>query len=145
MKNGGVIERFRKSYRVSKKTQCWNWNKCFLNSGYGRIMFNYVHYRAHVLSYLLHKGNIKKGLYVCHKCDNTKCVNPEHLFLGTAKDNMQDCLKKDRKHNSGFKLSHEQVLYIRNSDKKTRELMKELKVAESTILNVKHNKTYRNL
>ncbi len=145
MKAGGIIERFRNNYYIDKENHCWNWNKCFFNSGYGRMMFNYINYRAHVLSYLLHKGNVKKGLFVCHKCDNKKCVNPDHLFLGTAKDNMQDCLKKNRKSWSGFKLTHENVLEIRNSKKTILELMRQFEVAESTIRNIKKNITYKDL
>lgn len=144
MKNGGIIERFKKNYRLNKKTECWTWKGSTFTAGYGRIMFNYVNYRAHTLSYLLFKGNIKKGLLVCHKCDTPKCVNPNHLFLGTPKENIQDCIQKGR-FTSGRKLTHEQVMKIRKSDKKPTDIAKEFKTSRDTVYRIINNKAYRNL
>ncbi len=138
MKEGGINERFEKNYRINKKTGCWIWKGNIAVSGYGTIMFNYVFYRAHRLSY-------KKGLLVCHKCDNRKCVNPKHLFLGTSQDNRTDCIGKGRASWSGKKLSHTVVMKIRNSEKKTAELAKEFNVGRDTIYRIKNNQAYRNL
>jgi len=63
--------------------------------GYGEYYIgNYRFERAHRFSYKIYKGKIPKGLCVCHTCDNPKCVNPDHLWLGTVKENNQDCIKK---------------------------------------------------
>lgn len=73
---------------------CWNCQKA-TRSGYGAIKINSKTLGAHRVSYELRFGKIPEGLFVCHKCDNKRCINPSHLFVGTAKDNMQDCKKKD--------------------------------------------------
>lgn len=64
--------------------------------GYGTISLDNKTYRAHRVSYTIYKGEIAHGLQVCHRCDNPPCVNPAHLFLGTASDNEQDKLSKGR-------------------------------------------------
>ena len=105
-KFGTLKERFDKSYIVNKATGCWEWDCQLFSTGYGKIEYNdEIGKRkctpAHRLSYRLYKGEIKDALQVCHKCDNRKCVNPEHLWLGTQKDNVLDMLQKGR-HISGW-------------------------------------------
>jgi HNH endonuclease len=94
----GLKEKLGRSYTVNE-TGCHVFIGTKSERGYGKIAFRRKHYRAHRISYELHKGKIMPGFFVCHKCDNTSCINPDHLFLGTAKDNALDRKQKGRGNN----------------------------------------------
>jgi hypothetical protein len=88
---------------------CWEWaGKLFNDSGYGRFYVSRAHGKggcayAHRFSYQMHVGPIEGRLQVLHRCDNRKCVNPQHLFLGTQFDNMRDMFAKGRNRGRGGK------------------------------------------
>jgi len=93
------IERFFSKVKYSD--DCWDWTGGYISetSKYGIFYYNGKRMLAHRFSYLLFNGNINNNLYICHHCDNRKCVNPFHLFEGTTKDNMRDASEKKRLHN----------------------------------------------
>ena len=93
---------------------CWNWQGAMMPNGYGKVGWKLSDgsevYLAHRASYLAFKGNIPDGMSVCHSCDNRRCVNPDHLWLGTNHDNVVDMVAKKRNHR---KLSEEAVRSIK--------------------------------
>lgn len=98
---------------------CWLWTGSVNSWGYGRLGINRAQRAAHRLSYVTFIGEIPARLRVLHRCDVPCCVNPDHLFLGTDSDNVQDCLSKHRhvalkgEANAKAKLSEKSVASLR--------------------------------
>lgn len=135
------IKNFWEKVKIGKKDDCWLWIGAIQKNGYGNMTIGERSpMGAHRISYMIHFGDIPKGLYVCHKCDVKRCVNPNHLFLGTNKDNLKDMREKGRSQrgtkNGGSKLTPKDVRKIRTLLKKgikQAKISKMYGVAQNTI------------
>lgn len=96
--NKSDLEKAAKQFwsKVSCGQQCWTWIGCLHKQGYGLMNVNGKTMKAHRVSYELHLGPIPAGMCVLHQCDNTSCVAPAHLSIGTQADNIRDMVAKGR-------------------------------------------------
>lgn len=154
------LERFERNYIPEPNSGCWLWLGHLDHKGYGsfRVDPKKTAGRAHRVSYRLFKGLVPDGLMVCHTCDVPCCVNPDHLFLGTATDNMRDAAKKGRMNwtDKTFRktlprgeshhkttLTAVDVQYIRASSKAGIDLARELSVSNNTISRIRRGLTWK--
>lgn len=116
------VERRLLSKAEKVKSGCWEWlgSERRRGRGYGQMKIAQKSYFAHRVSYEIFCGPIDDGKFVCHRCDNPKCVNPDHLFLGTHQDNVDDQVAKGRQVkgtvNGRAKLTEDDVLAIRAAE-----------------------------
>ena len=157
--------------KVDKNDDCWEWTASLNTAGYGIFWLpdpRRMHV-AHRVSWMMANGQIPEGLCVCHKCDNRKCVRPDHLFLGTAADNNHDMIRKgrqvwpgapkgdlngvrlhpeslrrgDRNHNS--KLNADAVREIRLSTEPASAIAERFGVCKSAITLVRRRKSWAHI
>jgi hypothetical protein len=128
---------------------CWIWTGATSGSSYGAAKMGGKQWQAHRLSYTLHRGEIPAGLLVCHRCDVRTCVNPEHLFLGTHRDNMIDKVRKGRhvvsrgEANGAAKLDAERVAKIRDAAGPQRQIAITFGVAQTLVSQIKRGVVWR--
>lgn len=155
-----LSERFWEKVDRLDPDECWEWQACRNSNGYGRMHSGRRKGEAvlaHRASWELHNGSIPDGLFVCHKCDNPACVNPEHLWLGTQADNNWDMFSKGRcnggcgpgEQNGQSRLTNEQVITIRaryaNGGTTHQELCDEYGVSIRTIGHVITRKSWKHI
>lgn len=155
------IERFWSKVRITNNpNDCWEWQASGLEKGYGTFYVNKKKYLSHRVSWQMAFGKIPEGLKVLHECDNPKCVNPLHLFLGTQKDNMEDMTEKGRRasadkirnpgeKNGSHKLTAGQVQVIRNKyssgGTSHRKLAKEMNIGTTQISRILKHESWKDL
>jgi len=153
------MKRFWEKVKTASSLDCWTWNGCRNEKGYGLFYFNGRTKGAHRVSWILAYGEILNGMYVLHRCDNPSCVNPFHLFLGTAKDNTADAIAKGRypqitatginrargERNGQCKLTADEVKSIRESSGTRAQLAIKFNVSESTIRNIKRRRKWAHI
>ena len=129
--------------KVRKADGCWDWMAYKNACGYGVIGIAGKATLAHRLSYELHRGEIPSDMCVCHSCDNPGCVNPDHLWVGSRKDNMVDMAAKGRapgkpgEKNFNAKLCEVDVGIIRSVGSPARKVAEFFDVSVSTIYKVR--------
>jgi hypothetical protein len=141
--------------------KCWEWIGSKFPNGYGQFHMSGRPYGAHRVAYLIYTGDIPDGLLVCHRCDNNSCVNPLHLFVGTAKDNMLDMMHKGRQGNRGWtfklpghsrgennqacKLTPDEVRAIRKDIRTQGMVAQQYKISQTQVSHIKLLKSWRHL
>lgn len=159
-----ILGRFKHKMGIKNQNSCIEYMGEKSSDGYGKFYTSKkIYTMAHRMAYELFIGNIPKGMLVCHKCDNPSCINPEHLWLGTHHDNMQDMADKGRHPNKkGIPLSidnkgSKHVLAKLNEDSvknikiklangiKGSVLAREYNVVDQTIYEIKNGRNWKHV
>ncbi len=160
MFNNDVVERFWE--KVKKQDGCWEWQSGARGGGYGGFKIDGRAWLAHRVSWIINYGNIPEGLNILHKCNNKNCVNPNHLYVGTQKENVRDAIDAGTHYripdehrrpvrgleHKNAKLDHLKVREIRRLRKEglgCRELGRFYDVDHSIISEVCNNKIWKHV
>ncbi len=160
---GCIVSPPTKQYHERKKQEvianhavngdCWDWAGSIAPDGYGRCCYRKNrHFKAYRLSYIVFNGDIPDGMWVLHQCDNRKCVNPDHLYLGDRERNTNDMMDRNRS-NKGVdrplaKLNNEKVLQSRklhNQGNSIQSIADRFGVSHGTIYNAVKGKTWKHV
>jgi hypothetical protein len=152
-----LVVRFWMFVDKKEADDCWNWTGNIQSNGYGRFSVGSKEDGsdgAHRVSWrLANNQDIPKGMHIMHKCDNPSCVNPNHLTIGTAKQNTQDMIRKGRKktiaplgtENGKSLLDAEKVLLIRSSNLNHAALGRQLGVSPNCVRGVRIGRTWSHI
>lgn len=149
----GLTLKARFDVYTKRKPGCWEWIGYRDPNGYGRMDVGDRPMLAHRVSYLVHYGSIPDGMAVLHKCDEPKCVNPEHLFLGTQADNVRDMHAKGRARKRALrgsehgmaKLDGKKVRAIRAWQGPLKVIAERYGITAATACDVRKRKTWKHI
>lgn len=135
-----TIDKLLRRLTPVKPEDCWEWQGRTNAKGYGCLTINEMNEQlAHRVAYRLWVGDIPEGLGVLHKCDNRKCCNPNHFFLGTNTDNTRDMVNKRRQRH---KLNEEDVREIRDRSNSIKYLCEKFAISPQMVTHVRARKSY---
>ena len=153
-----IRERFEALVALGENDQCWPWMGAKRGNGYktyGLFWLQGQPRSAHRISWLLYRGALPSGKQICHTCDNGLCVNPNHLFAGTALDNARDMQKKGRQRygvnpargseNGHSKLTEAQVFLIKKDRRAQATIALEYGLHPSVISRIKGGKRWKHV
>lgn len=134
--------------KVNDETGCLEWTRHIDRRGYGTLKHKQKHRFAHRMMWEYKFGPIPEGMNICHKCDNPKCLNPNHLFVGTTQDNVSDKMVKGRfkpvtgERNGCAKLTADQIEAIRLDPRPQHVIAKDYGISQSNVSLIKQGKTW---
>jgi len=129
-------------------TGCWLWLGADVADGYGQVRVEGPKVRVHRAMYIACHGPVSPDLVVRHRCDVTACCNPQHLTIGTQKENVADCIKRGRRADSrgrGSKLTAEDVLAIRDDRRVYRLIAEDYGIVKNTVQAIKARRIWSHL
>jgi len=135
-------KRFQEKIDISCENGCWRWMACTFNTGYGRAYWNGPDKLAHRVIYTILVGEIQNKLFCCHHCDHPHCVNPDHIFLGTQRENVHDMIQKGR---GVSKLTLEKARQIANDPKPYLTIAKAYGVSLQAINSIKCGRSWKDI
>ena len=143
----GPFEYFCRKVRLGRPDECWEWQGSLSSNGYGNWSApGQKKGTAHRATYKLFHGEIPAGYYVCHRCNNPKCCNPDHLYTGTPKDNHDHMVRVgNRARTNPGKLPDDLIRDIRRLRKEGipgNLLAKRYDISQNTICDIHKRRTY---
>ncbi len=142
-------DRFEKFF--DKVNGCWEWKGALRGKGYGCFKVDGKNKIASRVSYELYKNSISPSKLVCHSCNNPKCVNPDHLYLGSYQDNTKQAVEQGRQFvakgelNGSCKLTEAEILAIKSDTRSQRKIAKEYNCSQLHVSRIKRNLVWRYL
>lgn len=137
--------RLRRNAIIGNENECWEHTGAKNSTGYGWFGLNGRHTLAHIVAYIVWIGPVSSGQKVLHSCDNRICINPRHLWTGTAHDNSIDMVNKGRHPRIKLRPSDIPHIWEMKSKKKVYEIARVFHVSPSTISNIYAGRIWRHI